>query len=393
MSAARTAGNGAVAAYFSRLDPLLLTAVIALLSIGIIMVASASITSADREIGQPFYYLLRQIAYLGAGIAAATICFLVPLQVWEKAGGALLCAAFLLLIAVLMPGIGREVNGAVRWLPLGPINVQASEPARLLILIFLSAYVARRGDMLADTLAGFLKPMAFVVAACVLLMLQPDFGATTVLLATAMAVLFAGGARFRYFVSMLAFAVVSLAILAVASPYRMRRVTGFLDPWADPFDSGFQLTQSLIAIGRGEVFGVGLGGSVQKLFYLPEAHTDFVFAVYAEEFGFIGVVLLVALFAILVWRTLSISARAASMGKPFAACLTFGLAVWLGAQAAVNIGVNMGLLPTKGLTLPLLRFGGSSLVVCCASVGLIMRAHHETIPGENKRASRRGTRS
>jgi cell division protein FtsW len=393
MSAVRTAGNGSVVANFARLDPLLLTAVIALLSIGIIMVASASITSAEREIGQPFYYLIRQIAYLGAGMVAATFCLLVPLHVWEKAGGVLLCAAFALLIAVLIPGIGREVNGAVRWLPLGPINVQASEPARLLILIFLSAYVARRGDMLADTLAGFLKPMAFVIAACVLLMLQPDFGATTVLLATAMAVLFAGGARLRYFASMLAFAVVSLAILAVASPYRMRRVTGFLDPWADPFDSGFQLTQSLIAIGRGEIFGVGLGGSVQKLFYLPEAHTDFVFAVYAEEFGFVGVVLLVALFAILVWRTLSISARAAAMGKPFAACLTFGLAVWLGAQAAVNIGVNMGLLPTKGLTLPLLSFGGSSLVVCCASVGLILRAHLETTPGENKRASRRGGRS
>jgi cell division protein FtsW len=393
VSVARTASNGRLSASFSRLDPLLVTAVVALLTIGLIMVTSASITSADREIGQPFYYLIRQVVYLGAGLAAALACLLVPLHFWERVSGALLGAAFLLLIAVLIPGIGREVNGAVRWLPFGPINIQASEPARLLIMIFLSAYVARRGDMLAETLAGFLKPMAIVAAAGVLLMLQPDFGATTVLLATAMAILFAGGARFRYFLSILALAIVSMGILAVASPYRLRRLTGFMDPWADPFDSGFQLTQSLIAIGRGEIFGVGLGGSVQKLFYLPEAHTDFVFAVFAEEFGLVGVVLLLALFGVLVWRTLSISARAAALGKPFAACLTFGLAVWLGVQAAVNIGVNMGLLPTKGLTLPLLSFGGSSLLVCCASIGLILRAHLETLPGENKRAAQRRRRA
>jgi cell division protein FtsW len=377
----------------SRLDPALLGTVIALLAIGMVMVTSASITAADREIGQPFHYLFRQLAYLVAGVSAAITCLLIPMRWWERSGPLLLCGAFLLLLAVLIPGIGREVNGAVRWLPLGPVNMQVSEPARLLILIFLAGYVARRADALTETLSGFLKPMAIVVAACVLLMLQPDFGATTVLLLTSMAVLFAGGARFRYFLSMLVVAVAALGLLAVTSPYRLRRLTGFLDPWADPFDSGFQLTQSLIAIGRGEILGVGIGGSVQKLFYLPEAHTDFVFAVFAEEFGLAGVFVLIALFAMLVWRTMLISARAAESGKPFEACLTFGLGVWLGAQTAINIGVNIGLLPTKGLTLPLLSFGGSSLIVCCAAIGLIQRVHLESVPGQNKRARKRGSRS
>jgi cell division protein FtsW len=263
----------------------------------------------------------------------------------------------------------------------------------LLIVVFLAGYVARRGKDLAASLEGFLKPMAIVGAACALLLAQPDFGAATVLLATALGILFVGGVRLKYFLSFVVVAVVAMAALAFLSPYRLRRLTAFLDPWADPYDSGFQLTQSLIAIGRGELGGVGLGGSVQKLFYLPEAHTDFVFAVYAEEFGLIGVLLLIALYGILLWRMLAIASRAAAAGRPFVACLSFGLAIWLGAQAAVNIGVNMGLLPTKGLTLPLVSFGGSSLVVCCAAIGLVLRAHLETAAPDNRRARRRGGRS
>ena len=232
--------------------------------------------------------------------------------------------------------------------------------------------------------------MAIVVAAAALLLAQPDFGAATVLLATAMAMLFVGGVRLKYFLTTLTLAVGAMAALAFISPYRMRRLTAFLDPWADPYDSGFQLTQSLIAIGRGEIGGVGLGASVQKLFYLPEAHTDFVFAVYAEEFGLVGVMLLLGLYVLLLWRMLAISARAASTGRAFVACLSFGLAVWLGVQAAVNMGVNMGLLPTKGLTLPLVSFGGSSLVTCCAAVGLVLRAHLETAQPDNRRARRGG---
>ncbi len=360
------------------MDRLLIVVVGALLSLGMLMVLSASITAADRDMGEPFYYLWRQTVYLGLGLAAGLVCLWVPMRLWERSSVILLVLAYLLLIAVLIPGIGREVNGSTRWLPLGPVNLQVSEPARLLILMFVAAYVARRSEELATTAAGFFKPVGLVIVACALLLMEPDFGAATVLLATTMAVLFAGGVRIRYFLMLLAPAVASMALLALTSPYRLRRLTAFLDPWADPYDSGFQLTQSLIAIGRGEVTGVGLGGSVQKLFYLPEAHTDFVFAVFAEEFGLLGVVALIALYGVLVWRVLAVSSRCASDGALFPACLTFGLGAWLGAQAMVNIGVNMGLLPTKGLTLPLMSFGGSSLIICCAAVGIILRADLES---------------
>lgn len=373
----------------AELDGLLLAAAAALVGLGVVMVTSASITFADRELGAPLYFLLRQSLYLGAGLIAALLCVSIPLAVWEKGSFLFLVAAFVLLLAVLIPGIGHEVNGAVRWVRAGPVNVQVSEPARLMIIIFLAGYVARRGKDLAATAEGFLKPMAIVGAACVLLLAQPDFGAATVLLATALGVLFMGGARLKYFVSLVVIAIGAMAVMVLVAPYRVRRLTGFLDPWADPFDSGFQLTQSLIAIGRGELTGVGLGASVQKLFYLPEAHTDFVFAVYAEEFGLLGVLLLVLIYGVLLWRMLAISAQAASIGRVFVACLSFGLAIWLGAQAAVNIGVNMGLLPTKGLTLPLVSFGGSSLVVCCAAVGLVLRSHLETAAPDNRRARRK----
>jgi cell division protein FtsW len=371
-----------------QLDPWLIGAVACLLCLGLIMVTSASITTADREMGRPLYYLFRQSAYAGAGLAAALFFYFVPLRVWERSGTLPLIAAGLLLAAVLIPGVGREVNGSTRWLPLGPLNLQVSEPARLLILIYVSGFVARHGRELAETLAGFLKPVGVVALASVLLLLEPDFGAAVVLLATCLAVLFVGGVKLRYFGAMAAAVVLVMGALALASPYRMRRLTAFLDPWADPFDAGFQLTQSLIAIGRGEWLGVGLGGSVQKLFYLPEAHTDFVFAVYAEELGLLGVIALLALYAIVVWRTFRIAARCIGAGRTFAGCLTFGLGTWLGAQSVVNMAVNMGIAPTKGLTLPLLSFGGSSLVVCCAAIGLIARAHAE-LEGPANRSRRK----
>jgi cell division protein FtsW len=359
------------------MDRLLVLVVAAIIGLGLLMVVSASITAADRELGQPFFYLTRQIIYLGIGIGVAVGCLLVPMEVWERSSPIMLIVAYLLLAAVLIPGVGREVNGSTRWLPLGPVNLQVSEPARLLILVFVAGYVARRSEELATTASGFFKPVSLVLLACLLLLLEPDFGAATVLMATAMAVLFAGGVRLKYFLLLAVPMAAGLAALALMSPYRLRRLTAFLDPWSDPYDSGFQLTQSLIAIGRGEVGGVGLGGSVQKLFYLPEAHTDFVFAVFAEEFGLLGVVILVALYGVLVWRIMSVSSRCAGAGALFSACLTFGLGAWLGAQAIVNIGVNMGLLPTKGLTLPLMSFGGSSLITCCAAIGIILRADLE----------------
>lgn len=360
-----------------RVDPWLAGCALALALLGAVMVASASITMADRVYGQPFYFLERQLFYVLLGGLAAAAGMAVPLRSWEGLSPLLLTVALLLLVAVLLPGVGYEVNGATRWMRLGPLNLQASEPARLLLLMYLCGYVARRRDALESGFRGLLLPLVIVTLAGTLLMLQPDFGATVVLFMTAIAVLFVGGMRLGYLLLMGLAGLASLALLVLTSDYRMRRLTAFLDPWADPWNSGFQLTQSLIAIARGEWFGVGLGGSVQKLFYLPEAHTDFVFAVYAEEFGLVGVFAMIALFAVLVWRAYAISLAAAAAERVFAACYAFGFGTWLGAQAFINIAVNMGLLPTKGLTLPLVSYGGSSLLVTGAGLGVLLRIHHE----------------
>ena len=360
-----------------RVDGWLLVSALALALTGVVMVASASITMADQTLGEPFHYLVRQVAYLAVGVAVAAGFVVVPLRAWEALGPYLLGIAFLLLVAVLIPGVGREVNGAARWLPLGPVNMQVSEPARLLIVLYMCGYVARRRESLEAGFRGLMMPLGVLLVAAVLLLMEPDFGAMTVLMATALGILFVGGMRVRDLLVLVGVGAAGLVGLVVTSEYRMRRLTAFMDPWADPWDSGFQLTQSLIAIGRGEWLGVGLGGSVQKLFYLPEAHTDFVFAVFAEELGLAGVVVLLALYGIVLWRAFAISTAAAAAGRVFAACLAFGLGTWIGAQAFVNIAVNMGLLPTKGLTLPLVSFGGSSLLVCCAGVGLLMRIHYE----------------
>jgi len=374
-----------------RVDGWLLVSALALALTGVVMVASASITMADQTLGEPFHYLVRQVAYLAAGLAVAAGFVVVPLRAWEAVGPYLLGTAFLLLVAVLIPGVGREVNGAVRWLPLGPVNLQVSEAARLLIVLYMCGYVARRRESLEAGFRGLLMPLGVLAVAAVLLLMEPDFGAMTVLMATALGILFVGGMRVRDLLVLSGAGAAALAGLVVTSEYRMRRLTAFMDPWADPWDSGFQLTQSLIAIGRGEWLGVGLGGSVQKLFYLPEAHTDFVFAVFAEEMGLAGVVVLLALYGVLLWRAFAISAAAAAAGRVFAACLAFGLGTWIGAQAFVNMAVNMGLLPTKGLTLPLVSFGGSSLLVCCAAIGLLMRIHYElAADGFAGRRSRRG---
>ena len=259
------------------------------------------------------------------------------------------------------------------------MNLQVSEPARLCLLIYLAGYVVRQEKALRESFSGFLRPMLVLSVGCALLLAEPDFGAATVLLATALIMLFVAGARMRDFIVFFSLALVSTLTLVLTTPYRMKRLTGFLDPWADPYDSGFQLTQSLIAIGRGEWFGVGLGESVQKLFYLPEAHTDFVFAVYAEEFGLLGSLALIALFTALLWRVFKLARRAADSERLFEAYLAIGLGAWLGLQAFINIGVNMGLLPTKGLTLPLISYGRSSLIVAIVALGLIMRIHHELV--------------
>jgi cell division protein FtsW len=360
-----------------QLDWSLILLVGTLLSFGLIMLTSASMSVAEGSTGQPFFYLLQQLLAVGVGLVLAFIMLQVPTEVWEKLAPPLLIFALVLLVAVLIPGVGREVNGSARWLSVAGINLQVSEPARLLVLMYISGYAVRHRDDLRSGLVEFLRPMFVVFVVCGLLLAEPDFGATVVMLLIAMAVLFVAGAPLRYFLLLCGCVASLLGLLAVSAPYRLARLTGFTDPWSDPFGSGFQLTQSLIAIGSGEWFGVGLGNSVQKLFYLPEAHTDFVFAVIAEEFGVAGTAVLIALFAALVWRALSISIDAAERNRYFQAYLAFGIAVWQGAQVLINVGVNMGILPTKGLTLPLISYGRSSLIITLIALALLLRIDME----------------
>ncbi len=372
------------------LDGVLLSLMLLILGIGLTALASASVTLADRDLGQPFHYLFRQLFAVGLGVGLMAVALVVPTRVWEQMSFVLLLAAIALLVLVLVPGLGQTVNGATRWLRVGVINLQVSEPARLLMIMYVAGYMVRRQSEVATRFTGFLKPMLCVAVCCVLLLAQPDFGAATVLVITTVAMLFIGGARLRDFLLTGLVAGGALTMLALASPYRVSRLTSFMDPWADPLDAGFQLTQSLIAIGRGEWFGVGLGSSVQKLFYLPEAHTDFVFAVLAEELGLIGSVLTILLFAALVMRCFQLGLACGRAEMPYQAYLCVGIGFWLGLQAFINIGVNMGLLPTKGLTLPLVSYGRSSLLVTLGALGLLLRIHHELLTADARpRGARR----
>ena len=360
-------------------DPVMAAVTMTLLLVGLVMVTSASISIADTRQGDPFFYLERQLLFALVGCAAAVVLATVRADAWDRLGVILLIAALVLLVAVLVPGIGAAVNGSRRWLRVGPINFQASELARVFVLVYLASYAVRRREELRDTLVGFLKPLAPLTLAAGLLLIEPDFGAAAVLLVTGVGLLFIAGARLRYVLVLCATGAALLALIAVSSAYRVKRLLAFLDPWADPFASGFQLTQALIAIGRGEWFGVGLGASVQKLFYLPEAHTDFVFAVLAEELGLAGIVMIVGLFVMLVWRSFHVARLAREAGLAFQSYLATAFGLWIGLQAFINIGVNMGLLPTKGLTLPLVSYGRSSLVVTLAWVGLMLRIYHESM--------------
>jgi len=380
-----SAKNGAV-----HLDLVTIALVLGITLLGLVMVTSASVSIASQESGQPFYYLERQLFLTIIGAACAALVFSVPTEALEKASVPLLAIAIGLLLVVLVPGLGHSVNGSRRWLRLAGANFQVSELARVLVLIYIASYAVRREAELTESFMGLVKPLGLLFFVGVLLLLEPDFGAATVLFATGFGLLFLAGARLRYVIAMTALALAGFGILAVSSSYRMRRLTAFLDPWADPFNSGFQLTQSLIAIGRGQWFGVGLGDSVQKLFYLPEAHTDFLFAVLAEELGLVGVVLTLALFLGLVWRSFWIARLASRAGLKFPAYLAAGFALWVGIQAFINIGVNMGVLPTKGLTLPLMSYGRSSLIVALAWVGLLLRVYHEAMREQRGSATVRG---
>jgi len=372
-------------------DPVITIVFVSLLAIGLIMVASSSISVADRNFSNPFYYFQRQMIFIVMGLFAALAVFKIRLVQWEKSGMALLMFALFLLVLVLIPGIGKTVNGSTRWLPLGLINLQVSELVKLFLVIYVAGYLVRHGDAVRSSLIGFLKPMIMVGIAGLLLLLEPDFGATVVIMGTVLGMTFLAGARFTQFLSFVFMFACAALLLIVTSPYRMQRLTSFANPWADPFDTGFQLTQSLIAIGTGGWFGTGLGGSVQKLFYLPESHTDFLFAVLSEELGFIGVVVVIGLFSVLFFRSLKIAAQAEAVGNYFAAYMAYGIGIWLSMQAIINMAVNVGLLPTKGLTLPLMSYGGSSLIVCCMAIGLLLRINYETC-GVAKQARKQSNR-
>jgi len=361
------------------LDAVALSLVAAIVLLGLIMVTSASISIASKESGNAFSYLERQLVLCVIGFVLAGVVFCVRTEWLEKMAWPLLIVAIALLFFVLIPGLGHVVNGSRRWIRLLGFNFQVSELARVLILIFIASYAVRREDELRSSAMGLIKPMGLLGFVALLLLAEPDFGAASVLFLTGFGILFIAGARLRYVIIGAAAVAGVGVLLVVMAPYRMARVTSFLNPWADPFNSGFQLTQSLIAIGRGEWFGVGLGESVQKLFYLPEAHTDFLFAVLAEELGLVGVVTTLALFIALVWRSFWIAQLASRAGLKFQSYLALGFGLWLGAQALINIGVNMGVLPTKGLTLPLMSYGRSSMIVTLAWIGLLLRVYHEAM--------------
>jgi len=360
-----------------RIDPVLIGASLGLAVIGTVMVGSSSISLADRVMGEPLYYFLRHVAAVGIGCLGVLVVVSVPSELWYRLNWLVLIVGLTLLAIVLVPGLGHTVNGSSRWLVFGPIRFQASEPARLCLLMYLASYAVRHNGDLAASFIGLLKPMLIVAVVCGLLLAEPDYGAAVVVTATSLGVLFIAGARLRDFLVSLGVASGVLGALALSSAYRVERLTGFLNPWDDPYASGFQLTQSLIAIGRGDWFGVGLGESVQKLFYLPEAHTDFVFAVLAEELGFAGSTLVILLFAFIVFRAISMGQQALREGLPFQGLLSIGIGLMLGLEAFINIGVNTGLLPTKGLTLPLVSYGRSSTVVTLVALGLLMRVHYE----------------
>ncbi len=362
---------------WQRYDAQLIVAVLVLMGVGLVMVASASISIATRELGEPLYFFWRQCVFVLIGLTAMLLATRTPLELWHRASPFLLGIGVLLLALVFVPGIGREVNGSMRWIGIGPINLQPSEPMKLAMVLYLAGYLVRRRELVQNTAGGFIRPMSMLALIGVLLLLEPDYGATAVLFATALGMLFLGGVPFWSFVGWASFVTVSMAVMVMAAPYRVERMLTFLNPWADPFGSGFQLTQALIAIGSGEWFGVGLGSSVQKLFYLPEAHTDFLFAVLAEELGMAGVLVVIVLFTFIVWRAIAIGSRAERAGHGYGAHLAYGVGLLVGLQAFVNIGVNMGILPTKGLTLPLMSYGGSSLIMNCFAVGLVMRVDHE----------------
>jgi len=364
----------------TELDYSLLWLAMSLLAIGLVMVYSASIAIAEAARytgGNGEYYLMRQAIFIALGVGVGIAAFQVPMKVWQQASPYLFLAGLLLLVIVLIPGIGREVNGSRRWIPLGFANLQPSELMKFLAVLYAADYTTRKAAFMHDFKKGFLPMATVMMLVGALLLREPDFGAFVVIISIAMGILFLGGLNWKVFAGLVVVLLIGFVILILTSPYRLQRVLGFMDPFADPYGKGYQLSHALIAFGRGEWLGLGLGGSVEKLFYLPEAHTDFLLAVIAEEFGFVGVAVVVALFAWLIVKAFLIGHRAAQLERNYCALVAQGIGIWLGVQALINMGVNVGLLPTKGLTLPFLSFGGSGIVANCLAIALLLRIDWE----------------
>ena len=361
-------------------DQGLVWAAILLLGLGVVMVYSASIAIAEgsRVTGhQPMYYLTRHALFVAIGLAVGVAAFQIPLRLWQQAAPYLFLIGAGLLTLVLLPGVGREVNGSQRWISLHFVTVQPSELVKLAAVLYAADYTARKAAHMDSFRRGFLPMLVVMLVVGWLLLREPDFGAFVVITVIAMGILFLGGMNWKLFAGLFALLLVGFMLLILASPYRLQRVAGFMDPWADSYGTGYQLSHALIAFGRGEWLGVGLGASIEKLFYLPEAHTDFILAVIAEELGFVGVAAIIAAFTWIVTRAFMIGRRAASLERYFSALVAQGIGLWIGVQAIINIGVNTGMLPTKGLTLPLVSFGGSALVATCCALAILLRVDWE----------------
>ncbi len=368
---------------------LLLVLASALIAVGVVAISSASISLSEVKFGNEWHHAIRHLSYLAIGVTLGFVAYLLPLNVWRQTSPWLLMLAFALLVLVLVPGVGRVVNGSQRWIPLAGFTLQPSEFAKFALVLWLSGYMVRHGEELRTVLRGLLKPILVLILFALLLLSEPDFGATVIILGTAFGMLFMGGARLIYVLGLVVSAVAIMAGMILMAPYRMQRLMAYQDPWSDPFGSGFQLIQSLIAYGRGEWLGVGLGNSVQKLFYLPEAHTDFVFSIWAEETGLVGAVAVIILFAVFVGRIVFMGYRFLLESREFEAYCCFGFALVFAGQAFVNMGVSSGLLPTKGLTLPFISYGGNSLMMSCVTVGLLLKLERSQIAATTKVQARR----
>ena len=359
-----------------RPDSWILVPALILLAVGIVMVGSASIAVAEEQGAAPYHYLLRHLIYIGLGVLLASSLRVIPMSFLQRISQPLALLSILFLAVVLVPGIGHEVNGSTRWVRLGFLNFQMVEAVKLMVIVYTAGYLARKAEGVQTRFFDTFKPLVFAGVLSFMLLLQPDMGSAAVITAIIAGMVWLAGAAWRHIFVLGAMALPVFGYAAM-EPYRLRRITGFLDPWADEFGSGFQLIQALIAVGRGELFGVGIGASIQKLFYLPEAHTDFIFAVLAEELGLVGVIFVLLLFLLLVTRIMVIGMMAHRKDRVFAGFVAYGVGLWVGLQALVNIGVNLGVLPTKGLTLPLISSGGSSMLMTLISIGVVLRIKYE----------------